>query len=176
METIWREYANAQDYVSFTMCRYGNVLGSNGSVLQVWQRQRDNGQPITITDPDHIRYWMTVDDAVDVVFEALFTAPNGTIVIPVVPSLSIIELARLVTGLTLGNDDVVVVGGRPGEKEVEWLLTEEESLRAISPDPSSKYVYLHPYASSYHVGRMRSDEAVSFRGVMNKLKAIGVIA
>lgn len=178
MEAIWREYAVMQDEIAYTLCRYGNVLGSNGSVLQVWQRQRDEGKPITITDPNHIRYWMTVDDAVNVVFEALYKAPSGTIVIPLVPSLSIIELARLVTGLTLGNEDVNIIGERPGEKEIEWLLTDEESLRAnlTVHTASSKYVYLYPEPLDYHVDEMRSDKAVDFRAVERKLGDIGVIA
>lgn len=173
MENIWREFSLLNGSVNFTSCRYGNVLGSNGSVLQVWQKQRAEGKPITITDPDHIRYWMTVDDAVDVVFEALFKAPNGVTVIPIVPALSIIELARLVTGEILGNEgDVNVIGERPGEKRIEWLLTDEESLRATL---SGEYVYLLPERVERPVIGMRSDDAVNLAEVERKLVDIGVI-
>ncbi len=177
MENIWREFAVMQDEVTFNLCRYGNVLGSTGSVLQVWQKQRANGEKLSITDPDHIRYWMTESMAVDTVLRANI-AENGVTVIPNVPALDILRLAELVVGEQLTDDDINVIGVRAGEKEWEWLLTVEEGLRAVN---HGAFVHLYPqstYPSPYGAMNtpMISPEAINLQAVQDMLIDIGVIA
>jgi len=172
MEHIWREFHEMNSDVRFTLCRYGNVLGSTGSVLQVWQKQREEGSKVTITDPDHIRYWMTEAMAVDVVLLASDVA-SGVTVIPVVPSTDILTLARLVTGEELNESDIEIIGERPGEKQAEGLLTYEESSRARS---HGNYVFLYPYKVKDALNvPMISTGALDKDAVKEMLQEIGVI-
>ena len=119
-----------------SLCRYGNVLGSNGSVLTVWKRQADAGQPITITDPAMTRFWLSERQAVGLVHAAV-NAPNGWIVIPKALACSMGKFANL----AYPDAQKVVVGVRGGEKSHEDLLTAGEALRMVD---AGTYWYLTP--------------------------------
>ena len=108
----------------FVCVRYGNVLASRGSVIPLFLQQIRRGGPVTVTDPAMTRFLMNLDQAVDTVFEAIARALPGEIVIPRVPSAHVIDVAK-----ALIDDrpiEVKITGVRPGEKEHEILVSEEE--------------------------------------------------
>lgn len=108
---------------SYTACRYGNVIGSTGSVVPLFRQQALVHGEITVTDPDMTRYWITVDQAVDLILDACEASP-GDIVIPTPAAMRIGDIANLF------DVPVKVVGVRPGEKRHEQLLHQQESVRA----------------------------------------------
>lgn len=106
--------------------RYGNVIDSTGSVLRVWKKQVTEGKSITITDPKMTRFWLTPQQAVDVIMESM-NYPNK-IYVPKLPALNILKFAQYVIGC---NDfEHETIGLRPGEKIHEELMTLEESAYA----------------------------------------------
>jgi UDP-glucose 4-epimerase len=109
--------------------RYGNVLASRGSVVPLFHHQITNGGPVTITTPDMTRFLLSLDRAVDVVFAALRSALPGEILVPLVPSARIVDVARALVGSR--RIETVVTGIRPGEKVHEVLISEEESPRTV---------------------------------------------
>jgi UDP-N-acetylglucosamine 4,6-dehydratase len=107
----------------FTVCRYGNVVGSRGSVVLKWQELTQSGQPIKVTDPEMTRFFFTVDDALALIDYALWIKEGGVIVSQAMPSCTLGELA------SLWSDTYEVIGTRPGEKQHEDLLTQHEMPR-----------------------------------------------
>jgi UDP-N-acetylglucosamine 4,6-dehydratase len=137
MERMFVRYADAHEGVtSFHLCRYGNVLGSNGSVLQVWDRQSELGDKLTLTDAAMTRFWLSEADAVDIVMAALI-APTGWIVIPKAPAAPMSQLAAAFHP----QAEYRVVGRRPGEKSPEVLVAESEVRRLLD---GGKYLFLTP--------------------------------
>ena len=126
MEKTFQEYSRMGMTTKFHLVRYGNVLESNGSVIQVWKRARERGEKIRITDPEMTRFWLSPRQAVDYVLDTI-PQQSGFIYIPKMPSLSIGDLADYTVGL---NDDYERAEIRPGEKKHETLLTEEEGWYA----------------------------------------------
>jgi FlaA1/EpsC-like NDP-sugar epimerase len=112
------------DRTRFVCVRYGNVMASRGSVLPLFHQQIRNGGPVTITAPSMTRFLMTLDHAVDTVFEAIAGARPGEIVIPVAPSAVVIDIARALIGDR--GTPIAITGIRPGEKEHEILVSDEE--------------------------------------------------
>ena len=115
----------------FITTRFGNVLGSNGSVIPLFQRQIDNGGPITVTDPKVTRFFMTIPEACQLVLEASSMGEGGEIfVFDMGKSVKIIDLAKKMiqlSGLELGKDiEIKYTGLRPGEKLYEEVLSDEE--------------------------------------------------
>lgn len=102
------------------LTRYGNVLASNGSVLPLFKSQRDEGKPLTITDPDMTRFFMTIDEAVDLVLYALENGTNDDLFVYNNKACSIKELADCI------SNNQVITGKRCIEKANEELLTIEE--------------------------------------------------
>lgn len=116
--------------------RYGNVIGSTGSVIPAFFDQLRRLGYIEVTDPDMTRFWMSIDEAIDCILEALFCA-SGTIVIPKARAASIGAVAEAITK----DEDYKVIGKRPGEKMHEELVHEQESTRTYS---EGDYYYLTP--------------------------------
>ena len=117
----------------FTAVRFGNVLGSNGSVIPLFKRQIAEGGPITITDKRIIRYFMTIPEAVGLVMETCAMAHNGELyVLDMGKPVKILDLAEnmvKLSGLVPYKDiDIVEIGLRPGEKLYEELLMKTEEL------------------------------------------------
>lgn len=119
--------ANLNSKIRFICVRYGNVLASRGSVIPLFKDQIENGGPITITTKDMTRFFLNLDNAVDIVFDALRYAKRGEIYVPIVPSAKITDLAELIIGKAK-NVAIKYTGIRPGEKIHEVLISEEEIL------------------------------------------------
>ena len=110
--------------------RYGNVMGSRGSVIPLFHHQIINKMPITITDPKMTRFMMTLDDAVDLVLYAFNNGNSGDILVQKAPSSTIEELADAMKIMYKYSKNNNIIGARHGEKTFETLLTKEELLIA----------------------------------------------
>lgn len=129
---IYAQNANTLGKTKYITTRFGNVLGSNGSVIPLFQRQIDQGGPITVTDERVTRFFMTIPEACQLVLEAGTMGEGGEIfVFDMGESVKIIDLAKKMiqlSGLELGKDiQIQITGLRPGEKLYEELLAKEEN-------------------------------------------------
>jgi UDP-glucose 4-epimerase len=124
--------AKSRENHSTTICvtRYGNVLGSRGSVIPLFIEQIKNKLPISITDPNMTRFMMTLDDAVDLVIYAFDYANQGDLFIQKAPSATIETLAKALLDLYNSDNEIKIIGTRHGEKLYETLCTREEMLKA----------------------------------------------
>lgn len=111
----------------YSVVRYGNVMGSRGSVIPFFIRQREEGGPLTITDMRMTRFWITLDQAVRMVFRSFEIAGGGEVLVPKIPSMKITDLAEAIAPGT----PTVEVGIRPGEKLHETMITAEDSRHTI---------------------------------------------
>ena len=129
---IYAQQLNKESETQFITTRFGNVLGSNGSVIPLFQRQIENGGPITITDKRITRFFMSIPEACQLVLEASVMGNGGEIyVFDMGDSVKIIDLAKKMislSGMTIDKDiQIKVTGMRPGEKLYEELLANEEN-------------------------------------------------
>ena len=130
-------YSGRKD-ITFCVVRYGNVLGSRGSVLPYFLELKQKGQKtFPITDPRMTRFWITLEEAVELVLFALDKAVGGEIFVPKIPSMKIVDLARALCP----DCCFEVVGIRPGEKLHETLISEDE---ARSTHDLGKYYAILP--------------------------------
>jgi len=114
----------------FTGTRYGNVMGSRGSVIPLFIKQIRDGIPITITDPNMTRFLMSLDDAVDLVLHAFTNGGQGNIFIQKAPASTVMDLALALKELFSATNEIQIIGTRHGEKLYETLLTREEITSA----------------------------------------------
>lgn len=131
-EIYTQSLSKVSNTTRFVTTRFGNVLGSNGSVIPRFKQQIESGGPVTITDPEITRYFMTIPEACRLVLEAGCMGTGGEIFIfDMGKSVKIIDLARkmiLLSGLEPGKDiEIAITGLRPGEKLYEELLNNEEN-------------------------------------------------
>jgi FlaA1/EpsC-like NDP-sugar epimerase len=108
----------------FVCVRYGNVLASRGSVIPLFLEQIRNGGPVTVTVPEMSRFLLSLNHAVDIVFEAIRSARPGETLLPEAPAARVMDLARALVGDR--PIEIRVTGIRPGEKLHEMLVSEEE--------------------------------------------------
>jgi FlaA1/EpsC-like NDP-sugar epimerase len=129
---MYAQLKNDYSKTQFITTRFGNVLGSNGSVIPLFKRQIANGGPVTVTDENVTRFFMTIPEACQLVLEAGAMGEGGEIfVFDMGESVKIIDLAKKMiqlSGLELGKDiEIKITGLRPGEKLYEELLADEEN-------------------------------------------------
>ena len=129
-----RKFTNTK----YTAVRFGNVLGSRGSVIKIWEKQIEEGKSITVTDKEAIRYFMTIPEASQLVIKAASKAHSGEIMIlDMGEPINIYELAKQfiqLSGLSLADVDIEFTGMRAGEKLYEELLTSEEFVASQLTD------------------------------------------
>ena len=110
----------------FSVCRYGNVIGSRGSVVPLFLQQRKNGT-VTVTDPNMTRFWITLEQGVKFVMRCIERMRGGEIMVPKIPSMNIMDLVQAVAP----ECQVKSIGVRPGEKLHEVLISEEEVSHTV---------------------------------------------
>jgi len=120
----------------FSCSRYGNVVGSSGSVIPLFKEQAKNGE-ITITDENMTRFWITLDQGINFVIDCIERMKGGEIFVPKIPSMKVTDMADAIAP----NAKRKIIGIRPGEKLHEVLLTREESRHAKEFD---KYFIIEP--------------------------------
>lgn len=131
---IYTQSLNEFGLTNFITTRFGNVLGSNGSVIPLFKKQIENGGQVTVTDPEVSRYFMTIPEACQLVLEASAMGKGGEVFIfDMGKSVKIADLAKnmiRLAGLIPGKDvEIKFTGLRPGEKLYEELLTKEENSK-----------------------------------------------
>lgn len=111
--------------------RYGNVMGSRGSVIPLFIDQLQRGKPLTITDPSMTRFLMSLEESVDLVLYAFQNARPGDIFVQKAPASTVGDLAHALRELLLRDNPIKIIGTRHGEKLYESLISREEMLRAV---------------------------------------------
>ncbi len=131
-----------RDSTKFSVVRYGNVVGSRGSVVPFFQKLIDEGAPtLPITDERMTRFWIRLDQGIDLVLDALINMHGGEIFVPKIPSMKVTDLANAMAPKTPHK----VVGIRPGEKLHEVMITAEDARNTL--DAEDKYIILPSYDS-----------------------------
>ena len=160
-EMIIQTYNNRSE-TEYVAVRFGNVLGSNGSVIPLFKKQIEEGGPVTVTHPDIIRYFMTIPEAVSLVLQAGAYAKGGEIfILDMGEPVKIVDLAKnliLLSGHKPNEDiQIVFTGLRPGEKLYEEMLMKEEGMQ----DTENKLI---------HIGKPIQMDEEKFLGQLAELK------
>lgn len=153
-------YAGALHPTRFSVVRYGNVVGSRGSVIPVFLAQRNNGV-IEITHPEMTRFWITLEHGVQLVLKALLFMYGGEIFVPKIPSMRVVDLAKVIApGLPQK-----IIGVRPGEKLHEVMITSEDARTTY--EFADHYRIMPPFLFSpevpnifYPLGAVAGEKAV----------------
>lgn len=164
----------------YVAVRFGNVLGSRGSVIHTFKEQIKTGGPITVTDPEMKRYFMTIPEAVQLVLQAAVLGSGGEVfLLDMGEPVKIVDLARdmvELSGLEVGSDiDIVFSGLRPGEKLFEELFIAGEEYKRTRHEKifiagnASKFVpaHLNEVVDALDVAAQRGDKAAIIRGLQN---------
>ncbi|MCE7995862.1 MAG: polysaccharide biosynthesis protein [Roseivirga sp.] len=147
----------------FASTRFGNVLGSNGSVIPLFKRQIEQGGPVTLTDPDMSRFIMTLEEAVSLVMESVFLAKGGEVFVTKMPTIRIEDLAiSMIRHLAQEKSiEIKIIGAKPGEKLYEELMNEEEVRRTSELE---RYFVVKP---AFKVGGLMLDTLSSYPGFVS---------
>lgn len=174
--------SNSSHSTVFASTRFGNVLGSRGSVVPIFSRQIADGGPITLTDKSMTRFIMTLSEAAELVLDSVWLAHGGEVMVTKMPAVKIQDIAYVMRdGLSDGREiDIVETGLKPGEKMYEELMNGEEIRRtweygsyfvilsAFANPNADEYAHLsarmqadHPYNSA-HATVMTREEVAEF--------------
>jgi FlaA1/EpsC-like NDP-sugar epimerase len=176
---IYAQTKNNLGKTKFVTTRFGNVLGSNGSVIPLFQKQIEQGGPLTITDERITRFFMTIPEACQLVLEAGSMGQGGEIfVFDMGKSVKILDLAKKMiqlSGLEIGKDiEIKVTGLRPGEKLYEELLASEENTIPthnpqilIAKTKDNEEEQLHAIEELIHLFETQQNDQI-----VRKMKAI----
>jgi len=126
------------DATTFACVRYGNVIGSRGSVIPLFKEQRPSGK-VTLTDARMTRFWITLDQGVDLVLASLEKMQGGEVFIPKIPSTKITDLTQAIAP----DCQVEEIGIRPGEKIHEMLISENEARHTVELDDTYVVLPIH---------------------------------
>jgi len=127
-------------HTRFSCVRYGNVVGSRGSVIPVFEKQRENGK-ITVTDKRMTRFWLTLEQGVRFVIRCIEQMQGGEVFVPKIPSMRIMDLAKAVAP----GCEIEFVGIRPGEKLHEVLISQDESRCTLELEDMFVIQPVHPW-------------------------------
>jgi len=155
----------------FASTRFGNVLGSSGSVIPIFRNQISNGGPVTLTDKNMTRFVMSVEEAVELVLNSVMEAKGGEVFVTKMPVMKIEDLAiAMIEELAPNEIEVTEIGSKPGEKLYEELMSDEETRRTIELDkffsvlPAFRGIYSDiDYNYSTIVSELVEDPYVSER-------------
>lgn len=144
--TIGADYYKGSLDACFTNVRFGNVLNSSGSAVPIFLQQVKTNQPITVTDKNMVRYFMTIPDAVELILQAAKISRGGEIFILKMPALKVIDLAEVINeALSIKPVPIKFIGKRPGEKLYEKIVTRTEAIQALE----LKDMYVLPPVINY---------------------------
>ena len=150
----------------FASTRFGNVLGSRGSVIPVFREQIRRGGPVTLTHPDMTRFIMSIRQAVSLVIDSAVLACGGEVFVTKMPVIRIKDLAEIMIkelaplyGYSPGKVGIEIIGPKPGEKMYEELMSIEETRRAIELD--QYFAVLPAFTNLYHNIEYKYPEVVS---------------
>jgi UDP-N-acetylglucosamine 4,6-dehydratase (inverting) len=158
-------YAAAYD-TRFAVVRYGNVMGSRGSVIPFFRKLGDEGKPLPITDLRCTRFFITLPEAVQMVVDTFDFMQGGELLVPRIPSMKVVDLAHAV----VPDAELIDVGLRPGEKLHEEMISPEEGRRAVIIQ-DGKYFIIQPDIASWGystpAGAVPVPEGFAFRSDAN---------
>lgn len=153
-------------YVKFSCVRYGNVIGSRGSVIPIFREQKKSGK-ITVTDPRMTRFWISIEQGVNFVIKCIGTMNGGEVFVPKLPSANIMDLVKTIAP----DSKVEKIGIRPGEKLHEILISENESYQSV--EFSDMFIILpnHPWWSEKILSKGKKvPEGFQYSSDKNSLK------
>ena len=150
----------------FASTRFGNVMGSNGSVVPIFHRQIAKGGPVTVTDSDMTRFVMTIRQAVKLVVDSAMMAKGGEVFVTKMPVARISDLAQVMIeqlapryGYAADQIQIEVIGTKPGEKIYEELMSDEETRRAVELD--CFFAVMPAFRGMYHEIDYQYDNVLS---------------
>lgn len=184
-ERILLEGNLGQDRVDFAAVRYGNVISSRGSAIPHFREQIRTGGPVTITSKEMTRFFITMDQAVDTVFDCMMHAQRGETFVPQLPAAMMTDVIKAM----IGDRDMEVeeIGVRPGEKTHEIMVSEEESLRTVEREASYRERYYAiqsiipevsgglPEETAIEKEYSSRDSVIGFDGVVELLQNAGYL-
>ena len=159
------------DHTKFICIRGGNVMGSNGSVIPFFIEQIKNGGPVTLTDFKMTRFFLTLEEAIDLLFKAAIVSLGGETFVMNMPSCSIFDMAKVLMN-RYGTVELKEIGSRPGEKLDEVLISKNESVLSYCFDDNyyvilpSNNTYLHSKYS--HLNKFPYEEFSSATFIMQE--------
>lgn len=148
-------FRGSQD-IRFSVVRYGNVMGSRGSVIPFFLAKRRTGF-LPITDPEMTRFNITLEEGVDLVFHALNNALGGEVFVPKIPSYRVLDVAEAIAP----ECERRIVGIRPGEKIHEEMITESDALQTIATE---KHYVIVPMLATRNAAELMNTYSVHHRG------------